>query len=151
MAHWKAATDGISVCLCILYRHVCACWYHAGVSSSWAHFLTADVACWSSCHVELLKDNTWPCRHDMDTSPLQRKQGISHLRGSSSTGKRSSSRCFILTVNMTAFKFNKEECKTAETENYLSIMKTAFEKINMHSKSCWMCGELSYSLASYCC
>lgn len=32
--------------------------------------MTADVMCWRSCHVELVKDTAWPWRHDTDTSPL---------------------------------------------------------------------------------
>lgn len=50
--------------------------YQARVSSSWAHVLMAEVVCWSSCHVELVKDNAWPCRHDTDTSPLQKQREI---------------------------------------------------------------------------
>lgn len=53
---------------------VCVLRYPARVSKSWAHVLIAEVVCWSSCHVELVKDKAWPCRHDTDTSPLQQRK-----------------------------------------------------------------------------
>lgn len=71
-------TLGQSVCVGV-FSFLCVLRYPARVSKSWAHVLIAEVVCWSSCHVELVKDKAWPCRHDTDTSPLQqRKSKITH-------------------------------------------------------------------------
>lgn len=90
LTRWKATADWVSVCVYNFMCILCVCvsvkisqhpWRHHGrVSSSRAHVLMAEVVCWSSCHVELVRDNAWPCRHDMDTSPLQEKQRTTCLR-----------------------------------------------------------------------
>lgn len=74
-------TGSVCVCLCVynfmcayyvyVNQSACGCCYHARIRSPWAHVLMAEVVCWSSCHVELVKVSAWPCRHDTDTSPLQ--------------------------------------------------------------------------------